>query len=67
LGQQSQGQLTKVGPPKAKGAKVNSNGGSTSYLAEERGEDKCWKCGGPHKKKDCLNPLQTTTFNPNPN
>jgi hypothetical protein len=51
----------------AKGAKPNFSGGSTSYYVEEGGEDKCWRCGGPHKKKDCPNPLQTTTSNPNPN
>ncbi len=49
------------------GAKLHSNGGSTSYSAEQSGENKWWKCGGPHKKKDCLNPTQATTFNPNPN
>jgi hypothetical protein len=34
LGLQSQGQPTKVGPPKAKGTKLDFNGGSTSYLTK---------------------------------
>jgi hypothetical protein len=31
---------------------------------EQGGEDKCWRCGGPHKKKDYPNPPQATTSNP---
>ncbi len=64
---QSQCKSTKVAPPKAKGAKLDSGGGSTSYLAKQGGKDKCWKCGGLHKKKNCPNPLQTINFNLNPN
>jgi hypothetical protein len=59
--------ITKVTLPKAKGAKPDSSGGSTSYSIKQGGEDKCWKCGGFHKKKDCSNPPQATTSNPNPN
>jgi len=33
---------------------------------KQGGENKCWRCGGPHKKKDYLNPLQATTSNHNP-
>jgi hypothetical protein len=54
FGQQSRSQPTKAAPPKAKAAKPNSNGGSTSYLMEQGGKDKCWRCGGPHKKKKIL-------------
>jgi hypothetical protein len=39
--QQFRNQPTKVAPPKAKGAKPNSSGGSTSYSIEQGGEDKC--------------------------
>jgi len=42
-------------------------GGSTSYFVEQREEDMCWKCGGLHGKKDCLNLLQATTTSLNPN
>ncbi len=66
-GQQPQSQPTKATLPKAKGAKPGSGGGSTSYSIEQGGEDKCWRCGGFHKKKDCPNPPQATTSNPNPN
>ncbi len=66
INQQSQNQPTKSTPPKAKGAKPNWNGHSTSYSMEQSGEDKCWRCGGPHKK-DGPNPPQATTSNPNPN
>jgi hypothetical protein len=65
--QQSQSQPTKVAAPKAKGTKPNSSGGFASYLTKESGEEKCWRCGWPHKKKDCPNPPQATTSNPNPN
>ncbi len=65
--QQSQSQPTKVTPPKAKGAKPNSGGGSTSYSTKQGGEDKCWRCGEFHKKKDYPNPPQATIFNLNPN
>jgi hypothetical protein len=58
--QQTQGQPTKAIPPKAKEAKLNSSGGSTSYIAKQGGEDKCWRCGGPHKKKDYPNPAHAT-------
>jgi hypothetical protein len=51
LGQQSWGQPTKVVPPKAKGAKLDLSDGSTSSSMEQGGEDKCWRCGGLHKKK----------------
>jgi hypothetical protein len=64
--QQSWIQPTKVVPPRAKGAKPNSSVGSTFYLAKQGGEDKCWKCGGVHKKKDYPNPSQAITSNPNP-
>jgi hypothetical protein len=40
LGQESQSQLTKAAPPKAKGAKPNSSGGSTSYSTKQGGKDK---------------------------
>ncbi len=63
---QSRGKSTNVAPPKAKGAKLNLSGGSTSYSIQQSGKNKCWKCGGPHKKKNCPNPLQTITFNLNP-
>jgi hypothetical protein len=66
LRQQSQGQPTKAIPPKAKDAKPYSGGDSTSYLVEQGQEDKCWRCGGPHKKKDCPNPPQAITSNLNP-
>jgi hypothetical protein len=55
--QQKEGQTTKATPPKAKGAKPDSGGGSTSYLVEKARKDKCWRYGGPHKKKDYPNPL----------
>jgi hypothetical protein len=58
--QQSWGQPTKAKPPKAKGAKLDSSGNSTSYLAKQSGKDKCWRCGGPHKKKDYPNPPHAT-------
>jgi hypothetical protein len=51
LGEQLRSQPTKATPPKAKGAKFDSGGGSTSYLIKQGGEDKCWRCGGSHKKK----------------
>jgi len=54
---QSRRKSTKVAPPKAKGAKLDSGGGSTSYSAKQGGEDKCWKCGGPHKNFFGPNPL----------
>jgi hypothetical protein len=41
LSQQSQSQPTKATPPKAKGAKLDSGGGSTSYSIKQGGEDKC--------------------------
>jgi hypothetical protein len=41
---------------KAKGAKPDSGGGSTSYFAEQGGKDKCWRCGGLHEEKDYPNP-----------
>jgi hypothetical protein len=41
--------------------KPNSGGGSTFYSVKQGGENKCWKCGGLHKKKDYPNPLQATT------
>ncbi len=40
LGQQSRGEPTQAVPPKAKGAKLDSNGGFTSYLMEQDEEDK---------------------------
>jgi hypothetical protein len=54
--QQSQGQPTKVGPLcwttlEAKGVKPDFNDGSTSYSMKQGGEDKCWRCDGPHKNK----------------
>ncbi len=64
--QQLRNQPTKATPPKAKGAKPNLSGGFTSYLVEQGGEDKCWKCGGLHKK-DYPNPPQATTSNLSPN
>jgi len=57
-GQQSQRQPIKATPPKAKRAKLDSGGGSTSNSTKQSGEDKCSKCGGFHKKKDCPNPPQ---------
>jgi hypothetical protein len=54
-----------VASPKAKGAKPYLGGGSTSYLVEQGGENKCWRCGGPNKK-DYLTPPQATTSNLNP-
>jgi hypothetical protein len=60
--QKSQGQPTKVGPPKAKEANLDSNGGSKFYSTKEGGKDKCWMCGGLHKKKDRPNPPQTITW-----
>jgi hypothetical protein len=41
LDQQSQNQPTKTTPPKAKGAKLDLGGDSTSYLAKQGGKDKC--------------------------
>jgi hypothetical protein len=64
--QQSWNQPTKAAPPKAKRAKLDSGTSSTSYLAKQDGKDKCWKCGGPHKK-DYPNPPQAITSNLNPN
>jgi hypothetical protein len=64
--QQSQRQPIKATPPKAKRAKLDLGGGSTSYSTKQSGEDKCSKCGGFHKKKDCPNPPQAITSNPNP-
>jgi len=54
--QESQSQPTKATPHKAKKAKPDSSGGSTSYSMEQGGEDKCWRCGGPRKKNNCPNP-----------
>ncbi len=34
---------------------------------EQGGKDKCWRCGGPHKKKNCPNLAHATISNPNPN
>jgi hypothetical protein len=67
LGDQSRDKFNKVAPPKAKGAKLCSSSGSTSYSIEQGGEDKCWKCGRFHKKTNCPNPLQTIIFNLNTN
>jgi len=64
--QQSHGQASKIASQKGKGPKQESDGGSSSYSTEQRGENKCWRCGGSHWKKDCLNPPQPTTPNPNP-
>jgi len=64
--QRSQGQPTKAAPPKAKGAKLDSGSGSTYYSTEQGGENKCWRCDGLHKKKDCPNPPHATTLNLNP-
>jgi hypothetical protein len=50
----------------SQGAKLDLSGGSTSYSTKQSGRDKWWKCGGPHKKNDYLNPTHATTFNPNP-
>jgi len=61
-GQQSWGQPTKVAPPKAKGAKPYLSGGSTSYSMEWGEKNKSWRCGGPHKKKDYLNPPHGINF-----
>jgi hypothetical protein len=54
--QQSRSQPTKVTPLKAKGAKLELGNNSTSYLVEQGGEEKCLRCGRPHKKKECSNP-----------
>jgi hypothetical protein len=36
---------------------------SSSYSTKQ-GKEKCWRYGGLHWKKDCPNPIQTTTSNP---
>jgi hypothetical protein len=28
------------------------------YIILNRGDNRCWRCDGPHQKKDCLNFLQ---------
>jgi hypothetical protein len=48
---------------KSQGVKPNSSGHSTSYSVKQGGENKCWRCGGLHKKKNYPNPLQAITFN----
>lgn len=50
---------------KIKGVKHESNVISLLYSSEQNGKDKCWKCGRPHKKQDCLHPPQAITPNPN--
>jgi hypothetical protein len=65
--QQSWNQPTKDAPPKTKGGKLNSNSGSTSYLVEQGGEDKCWRCDWPHKKKHCPKSPHATILNFSPN
>ncbi len=64
--QQLRNQPTKLHYPRPRGTKLDLDGGSTSYFVEQGGEDKCWRCGGLHKKKDYPNPPQATTSNPNP-
>jgi hypothetical protein len=50
---------------RAKGLNKNL-GGFLSYIAEHGAKDKCWRCGGPHRKKDCPNLPEATISNPNP-
>jgi len=38
--------LLKFHHRRPKGPKQESRGGSSSYFVEQRGEEKCWKCGG---------------------
>jgi hypothetical protein len=65
--QPTRGQPIKASPQEAKGPKHGSRGGFSSYSTKHGVEERCWKCGGPHHKRDCPNPLWCTTSNPNPN
>jgi hypothetical protein len=53
-------------PQKGQGNQTQIEWFYIEYSIEQGKEDKCWRCSGLHKK-DCFNPLQATTFNPNPN
>jgi hypothetical protein len=47
-----------------KGSKLEGGGVFPSYFVEQRGRKKCWRCGGPPWKKDCINPHQVIASNP---
>lgn len=52
--------------PKRQGNQTQIEWFYIEYLVEQGKKNKCWRCNGLHKK-DYFNPLQATTFNPNPN
>jgi hypothetical protein len=64
--QHAHGQPTKAPPQKGKGFEQESKGDFSSYFVEQKGEEKCWRCGRLHHKRDCPNLLQRTINNPNP-